>query len=93
MNYLKNVLSTVFAADVGRSEVGIESALNAIRLNPDDRELKGIFRNFDELMKQDDFDWISLLENETYEVDVFVSHEQAKAFIIENLMKPLGYSF
>jgi len=91
MNYLENTLANVFSADVGLSEVGISAALQAIKINPDRRELEGIIGNFEELINQVDFDWIGLLDNEIYEVAVFESNEHAKNFIVENLMKPLGY--
>lgn len=91
MNYLENILANVFSADVGLAESGISAALEVIRLNPDRRELEGIIRNFEELLAQNNVGWRGLLDNEAYEVAILESEEEAKAFILENLMKPLGW--
>jgi hypothetical protein len=89
MNYLENLLATVFSGDVGLSDQGIKDALESIRMNPDRRELHGIQEDIQKMLSDEGADWISLLDNNKTEVICLESQEEAKNYIMINVWKPL----
>jgi len=89
MGYLENLLTTVFSGDVGLSESGIQNALSAIRENPDRREWEGIRAELAELLDRIDVDWISLLDNDRYEVVAIASPVAARQYVLDTIWQPL----
>jgi hypothetical protein len=89
MTYLENLLATVFSGDVGLSDRGIQSALSAIRDNPDRREFEGIREELRSMLDDEGVDWVRLLENDKYEVICSASQEEARKYVVDNIWKPL----
>lgn len=88
MPYLPPVLR-LFSADVGMSADGIAKSLEGTRLNPDQRELRGIRSELLKLYTDPKTDWVRLLENETYEIFPGATPEEARNFVTQRIWNVL----
>lgn len=89
MVYIESAMQSIFAADICATEEEINRAVEKIRANPDRRQLEGIIREFRELSRREDVNWIDLLENDEYEVESFDNQQHARMYILTNSIVPL----